>query len=62
MEEMDCKQVDGGKAKVFHTAVGWEGEEKRTAFQESKEKDDFKEELQAYVKHVGSSLSRFHLL
>ncbi|KAL9120233.1 MAG: hypothetical protein Q9187_003212 [Circinaria calcarea] len=59
MEEMDCSQVEGGKAKVFHTAVGWESEEKHKAFGESKVKKEFDEKVQAYVKHRVSSLFKF---
>ncbi|MCJ1404216.1 hypothetical protein MMC11_007441 [Xylographa trunciseda] len=59
MEEMECIHVEGGKAKVFHTAVGWESERKLKAFGESKVKDEFNEKMQAYAKHVESCLFRF---
>lgn len=59
MEEMECSQVEGGKAKIFHTAVCWESEEKRNAFEESTVKKEFNEKVQAHVKHVKSSLFKF---
>jgi len=60
MEEMECTQVDGGKAKVFHTAVGWESEKKHKAFGESKASNELKEKVQVYAKHVESSLFKFN--
>ena len=60
MEEMDCEQVEGGKAKVFHTAVGWESEEQHKAFAGSKVKQEFDEKIKAHVKHIVTSLFKFH--
>ena len=55
MEERECKQVEGGKAKVFHTSVSWESEEKCQAFSDAA----FSEKVQAYVKYVESCLVIF---
>ena len=59
MEEMDCSQIEGGKAKIFHTAVGWETEEKHKAFGESTVKKEFDEKVQSYAEHLVSSLFKF---